>query len=277
MDDLKRRHRLSALRFDGRAPPLLLDPIVQCVIYLLVVSAIFVAIPGIDLWFSGLFYEAGQGFPVNRLAAFRALRDVGRWSTAIVPAVLIAAIIVKLARPDRPTPIAPAAITFLLVTLAVGPGLVTNLIFKSNWGRPRPINVDAFGGQFPFVPAWYVSDYCSTNCSFVSGEASSAIWLLGLALLVPVVWRPTAVKWLVGLIVALSLNRIAYGGHFLSDVLLAWGTTFLVMAIVYRFAVERPPAWLTNERQEERLTRLGHRIRDAAKGLPGIGKGRTGG
>ena len=147
------------------------------------------------------------------------------------------------------------------MTLAVGPGLVTNLLFKDHWGRPRPEAVDLFGGTLPFVQAWRVTNYCVANCSFISGEASSAAWLLGLAVLVPSAWRPAALKWLTGFAILVSLDRIAFGGHFLSDVLLGWGFTLLMMAIAYRLLIERPIPWLSNESQEDRWTSAGVAVR----------------
>jgi hypothetical protein len=87
------------------------------------------------------------------------------------------------------------------------------------------------------------------------------MWLLSLAVLVPPQWRKTAAKWLVAFAVLVSLNRIAFGGHFLSDVVLAWGFTLLVMAIVYRYVLERPLPWFENARIEADLTRLGVEIR----------------
>ena len=39
------------------------------------------------------------------------------------------------------------AILFLTTTLALAPGLVTNIILKDNWSRPRPIDVIQFGGE----------------------------------------------------------------------------------------------------------------------------------
>ena len=68
-------------------------------------------------------------------------------------------------------------------------------------------------------------------------------------------------KWIAVFVVAVSLNRIAFGGHFLSDVLLAWGFTGLVMVLAYRFLIERPIPWLANDRQEARWTALGVWIR----------------
>jgi lipid A 4'-phosphatase len=60
---------------------------------------------------------------------------------------------------------------------------------------------------------------------------------------------------------ALSLNRIAFGGHFLSDVLIAWGLVALLLAILYRVILVSPPVWLENERVESALARLGKTLR----------------
>ena len=57
------------------------------------------------------------------------------------------------------------------------------------------------------------------------------MWLLTLAVLLPPRWRPTAIRVLLGFAVVFSLNRIVFGAHFLSDVVLAWWITLLVIAI----------------------------------------------
>jgi membrane-associated phospholipid phosphatase len=61
--------------------------------------------------------------------------------------------------------------------------------------------------------------------------------------------------------VLIGINRIAFGGHFLSDVLLSFSLTFLVMALLHRLFVERPPAALANPLLEAKLTALGRRLR----------------
>ena len=66
----------------------------------------------------------------------------------------IVALVVKLVRPDRPLLISGRAIIFLLVTLTLSAGILTNLTFKSYWGRPRPVVVTQFNGDLPFVPWW---------------------------------------------------------------------------------------------------------------------------
>jgi membrane-associated PAP2 superfamily phosphatase len=245
------------------SPALLTDPIAQCLLLIALTSVFFLLFPRVDVWFSGLFYEPGNGFPVSRLGAFIFIRDVNRNLTWIVVVALLFALAAKIARPDRPAPVAPRDALYILSTLAIGPGVIVNLILKNNWGRPRPFTVDLFGGDHPFVGAGHMSNYCNTNCSFVAGEGSSSIWLLTLLVLVPERWRATATKVLLGFATVVSLNRIAFGGHFLSDVLMSWWITLAVMAVLYRILYVSPPHALTNDHLEAGLARLGTALRDA--------------
>jgi membrane-associated phospholipid phosphatase len=244
-----------------RSPALIADPIVQSILAVLVVSILFLTFPGIDPWFSGLFFDEETGFPMDRLPAFTALREAGDLVVKGIVAVLIGALVAKLVRPLQPAPLRPAHILYLLSALALGPGLLVNVIFKEHWGRPRPDNVYIFGGDGPFVGVWHMTEFCRSNCSFVSGEASVAIWLLAAAILLPPAWRPRARIVLAGFAILLSVNRIAFGRHFLSDVLMAWALTALVVTVLHRLIVEAPPAWLANDRLEAGLTRLGLRLR----------------
>lgn len=249
----------------GRSPALLADPIVLAILFILLASLLFLAFPGIDPWFTRLFFDPHIGFPLSRFDALSALRSLSKMLIAATVIVAVAAIIAKLLRPARPTPIRPCDVVFLLSSLAIGPGIVVNLFFKEFWGRPRPSAVDLFGGEAPVVNIWQISDYCLSNCSFVSGEASAAIWLVAVAIVVPFRWRKPALILALTLAAILSLNRIAFGRHFLSDVLIAWGVTLLVVAIVHRIVVERPPAWLANQRLEAGLTKLGLSLRQGTE------------
>ncbi|MCB1149464.1 MAG: hypothetical protein KDK48_04800, partial [Chlamydiia bacterium] len=40
----------------------------------------------------------------------------------------------------------------LALTLALGPGLLVNVVLKPNWGRPRPRHVIELGGEAKFRP-----------------------------------------------------------------------------------------------------------------------------
>jgi membrane-associated phospholipid phosphatase len=130
----------------------------------------------------------------------------------------------------------------LVSALVVGPGLIVNGILKAHWGRPRPWMTEDFGGWLSFVEAGTKTDLCAANCSFVSGEAAAAGWLMCLALLLAVrryVWTALAV----GLIsIIMAGLRIAFGAHYLSDVVLGYTMTiaiFLVLAALSELSVRR--------------------------------------
>jgi lipid A 4'-phosphatase len=239
----------------------LADGIVVGLVFVVVASVFFLIFPGVDLWFSRQFYLADLGFPVARLPAFIALRAFSNNLLIVISAVLVLALLAKLVRPGKPTPIRPHSIFFLISGLALGPGLLVNLILKDHWGRPRPFMVDGFGGSDPYVPVWQITNYCSTNCSFVSGEASASLWLVTLAFVVPQRLRqPVAIVAIVfGLL--FSLNRIAFGGHFISDVVIAWGLTAVIVAALHRLFISHPPPRFTEAALEGNLTRAGEALR----------------
>ncbi len=110
---------------------------------------------------------------------------------------------------------------FLLACLAIGPGVVSNLTFKNNWGRARPSQIVEFGGTKLFTPALQPARECERNCSFVSGEASSMFMLFFAGAFL---YRRSAGQFITAGVVAgatAGLIRMAQGGHFLSDVIFA--------------------------------------------------------
>jgi hypothetical protein len=66
---------------------------------------------------------------LDALAAFA--RDAAMWVTWALALPALVAIAVKLLRPDRPMLIPGRAAVFLLVTLLLSAGVLTNLTFKS--------------------------------------------------------------------------------------------------------------------------------------------------
>lgn len=202
-------------------------------------SLVFWAFPALDLTVTRWFYTPGDGFVLSADPGLRLLRASSSW--ALIGVVLIAlfclareAVNGSLAWSRVRTPI------WLLSGLALGPGLLVNGLLKANWGRPRPITIDVFGGDAVHQKVWVVSDWCDRNCSFVSGEASSAAWLVAAALVTPKAVRPAAIATAVVYAGALSLNRIAFGGHFLSDVVLAWLICGFIFAVLYRLMQGQP-------------------------------------
>jgi len=242
------------------------NPVAVALLVVVALSALFLLFPGIDHWFSDFFYRSKGGFWLRRndmLALFRSTNDA---LIAIVVVGLFASLAIKIAVPDRPSPVPPNVVVFLLSTLVLAPLLLVNVVLKNSWGRPRPIQVDAFGGDAPYVEVWRISGWCDTNCSFVSGEASSAMWLVAVALVLPMRIRVPAIVAAGAYAALLSLNRIAFGGHFLSDVLISFALTLLVIAVVYRLVILRPPHWLENTTLEGGLARIGHALRGGGTG-----------
>ena len=158
-----------------------------------VVGVVFAVFPRLDLDLAALFFDRKRDiFTGNAQLWMYYLRNAARGPVALLVAPAFIAILGKLVLPRRRMLIDGRAALFLAVTLALGPGIVTNLIFKDHWGRPRPIDVTEFGGSDRFMPWWDPRGPCANNCSFVAGEPSGAFWTLAPAALAPPPWRPLA-------------------------------------------------------------------------------------
>lgn len=218
------------------------EPLTLTVVATVALSLYFVLLSGVDVAVSALFYST-PGFALAGDPLLRALRESSTWVLGLMLAGLIGTVAIGLWR-GRGRLLGQARRAAVLVAgLGLASGLLVNGLFKSLWGRARPIQIDTFGGQAEFTPAWQISDNCLSNCSFVSGEASSAAWMVAVvALMVPAAQRRWALPLVIVYAVALSLNRLAFGGHFLSDVLLSWTMTALVLAVLYRLTLTCPRA-----------------------------------
>jgi membrane-associated PAP2 superfamily phosphatase len=224
----------------------------------LVIGLLLGIYPELDLKLAALFYDAPtRSFPLklNTMAAFA--RDGAMWIAWGIALPAIVALVVKLVRPDRPLWISGRAIIFLLVTLALSAGILTNLGFKSHWGRPRPVVVTQFGGDLPFVPWWDPRGGCGRNCSFFSGEGATAFWTYAPAALTPPAWRPLAYVAATLFGVLTSALRMAFGGHFFTDVAAAGLVTFLVIWLAHGYIYRWRQTRLTDEGIDAALTRIG--------------------
>src|SRR4051812_8492190 len=107
-------------------------------------AALFLLFPGIDLWASGLFYRPeGRVF----LGDWRPVRAIYRGVPYIVELVAIgvpALYLISLRRGRRFGALDVRVAVFLLLSLALGPGLVVNAVLKDHWGRARPTQVTEF-------------------------------------------------------------------------------------------------------------------------------------
>ena len=242
-------------------------PLVSVSVAVAIVSAFFLAFPKVDLWASGLFFFGKAGFAAENVDFLRKVRHLGPFLVRVIAISCVGMLVLKLLVPGR-SPFLPLRMPlFLLTTLILGPGVLVNLVLKDNWGRPRPRSVEEFSGELPFQPVWKITDYCDKNCSFTSGEASAAMWLVAVVFLVPAAWRKASLAFLLPLGLILSVNRVAFGGHFLSDTLLSWGLTLLVILVAYRLLYVKNPPLVTDRQLDEWFTKRGRALQRLVRGL----------
>jgi lipid A 4'-phosphatase len=205
--------------------------------------------PQLDIGISAFFFDpVGKGFPVGRPTgggvswpAFG--RELAMWVVTALAAPAAVALLIKMMRPSLRMLIPARAAVLLVTTLVLAPGLLANVVLKEHWGRPRPINVREFAGAEAFVPWWDPRGGCLHNCSFVAGEGSGAFWTLAPAALAPPPVRPLAYGAALGFGAATGTLRIAFGGHFFSDVVFSGVFTFLIIWVVHGLLYRwpRPP------------------------------------
>lgn len=125
---------------------------------------------------------------------------------------------------------------FLVLVLAIGPGIIVNAVFKDHWGRPRPREIESFGGPYAFEKVFAI-DPTSPGRSFPSGHASMGFYFVVFAFcfasLEKKLWAVAAgaLGFLYGLL--MGVGRMIQGGHFPSDVLWSAGFVFLTAAALY--------------------------------------------
>lgn len=201
------------------------------------VSAVFLIHPPLDIQLSGLFADETGAFPL----ADNFFLELLRWLYMVEVAILcvVPSFMMIFAYNKADLVKLPARFwSFLIGSFFLGPLVLVNLIFKSHWGRPRPAQIEEFGGPWQFTPPFYISDQCQLNCSFVSGEGSAIA--TGGILLGFLTWHiaPKARKWLIPVIVIISTIGIALryikGRHFMSDSLLAVLFCAIIILLLHR-------------------------------------------
>ena len=130
---------------------------------------------------------------------------------------------------------------FILLCVAIGPGLIVNVALKDHWGRPRPRQIIEFGGKFAYVQPLVPAE--ARGKSFPCGHCSVGyLYAVGWW-----VWRRRHPRWaLLSLIAGLTLGtllglgRMATGAHFLSDAVWSALIALSVAHILYYYVLRIP-------------------------------------
>lgn len=173
----------------------------------------------LDLSLQTPFYDhATDSWPVGEAPLWR-----GLYIYAPIPAILLGVVSLlallfgftfpRLARYRK-------LAAYFSLTLLIGSGLITNVILKGEWGRPRPKQIEAYDGPEKFERLLHY-DPSSEGKSFPCGHATIGYFFLAF---VPLLRRrrrylALALALIFGTLIGVA--RIVQGGHFTSDVLWA--------------------------------------------------------
>lgn len=198
--------------------------------------------PHADMALQRLFYtpEALHPWSHEQDALWRWLYRFGPW-----PALLVAVGALGMLTASRWRPMLarwrPHAL-FLVLALALGPGLLVNVFFKDHWGRPRPRQTVELGGAWPYQ-SFLQPGIGGRGKSFPCGHSSMGYYFVVFYFL----WRrrhparaAAALAFAAAYGTLIGAARMAAGGHFASDV--AWSAVMTaVVAYVLYYGVLRVP------------------------------------
>jgi membrane-associated PAP2 superfamily phosphatase len=195
--------------------------------------------PAIDLASSNYFYLPHHHFSSN--AFFDFLYHYG-----LIPAQLLfsfAAVMLFLSYFKKWKKWHTPALA-LVLTLLIGSGLIVHEIFKEHWGRPRPKQTIEFSGTQSFRPYYKPNFFNQPEPSkgFSCGHCTMGFYFFAAALVAKKLnYTKTFWAFLVlalALGTALSIARIAQGGHFFSDTLVSaivmWITAYACVHWLFR-------------------------------------------
>jgi len=242
-------------------------------VFAVVAGVTFGLYPELDLRIARHFYvieDANHNtFALRIYPPLMRVRDLGLWIGTFLVAPAVAALVIKLVLPRRKLLVPGRAVIFLIATMALAPGLLVNVVLKDHFGRPRPIDVEQFGGNQHFVAWWDPRGDCPANCAFVSGDVAGAFWTIAPAALAPPQWRAIAYGSALVLGAGMAAVRVMAGAHFPSDVIFAGVFTFLIVWVAYALIYRWRRTCLSDANVEQVLERLALPGHDYIVGLFG--------
>lgn len=195
------------------------------------------AIPSLDLALSARFYHPASTPPwyLETSPPWNGLYRYGEYPALIMAGGALSILLGSYLQPSWRT--YRRHCLFLILAVALGPGLLVNGVLKPAWGRPRPRHIEPFGGVQPFRP-WWQPGGPGAGESFPSGHAAMGYILLAGAFVVPRQRCPWASRCAcvcaLGFGTLLGVTRLVQGGHFASDVLWAGGLMYSLTSILHK-------------------------------------------
>jgi membrane-associated PAP2 superfamily phosphatase len=201
------------------------------VCFFMLTTTLLFWLTNLDIQLAGLFYHPGHSetaWPYQYWWPLKILYDFAFPVTVI--AGLAALVVYILGHFHSFTRRFRRRALYILLVIAIGPGLVVNLVFKDHWGRPRPLHIEQFGGQYVYVPPLKIAE--TPDKSFVCGHCSVGyvffvMYFLSQNHKVFYMILTLTLAWIMG------FTRMTSGGHFVSDILWSGYLMFLVAYALY--------------------------------------------
>ncbi|MCE2993904.1 MAG: phosphatase PAP2 family protein [Alphaproteobacteria bacterium] len=197
-----------------------------------ILAAVFYLYPNLDIDVSAHFYSPESGFFLKDKFWVLAIYNGVKLITILFVVIAAALLLKTFLKTKSLKPRYYRNIIFVTLVCLIGPGFIVHNIFKDHFGRPRPHQVEQFGGVAHFQKPFMISSECSQNCSFPSGHASVGFMFISLAMLYKGYKRKAITALSIFLGLGIGFIRIVQGGHFLSDVMFAGVVVFLTAYIL---------------------------------------------
>jgi lipid A 4'-phosphatase len=208
----------------------------------LLTAAVFAG-GALDIGMARWFYRPGAAdhWPLARQLPWSILYRAATWVTAALVIVGLAALAASFA-PARGA--WRRAAMLVLLSVAIGPGLLGNALFKDHWQHPRPRDIVEFGGPLHYAPSPLPGS--ETGASFPCGHCTVG-FVYGCGWWIWKRRRPgwAAASLVVGLVLGLLLGvgRMAAGAHFFSDVVWSALLAFAVLHVLHYYVLPPEGAW----------------------------------
>ncbi len=186
---------------------------------------------GWDLAWSAQFYTAGgahQGWTHTRDQPWAFFYDYAEYPVWVLAAfALFMCLGVVSGRVSR-VYLRPSLV--IILTAALGPGLLVNGILKPNWGRPRPADLTIMGGDREYKRVWEPMGR-GQGKSFTCGHCAAAYSVGSAVAFYPMHPVISVVALTAGIAfgTAAGIGRLVQGGHFPTDIL--WSGVLILMLI----------------------------------------------
>jgi lipid A 4'-phosphatase len=188
----------------------------------------------LDLSMARFFYRPdsiGELWPLQKFWLWQWLYAIGNVSTLVVGGLL--ALLLILQSWIKKTSYSFRLKSFyVILVIALAPGILVNMVLKEHWGRPRPREVIEFNGQYKYQPPLVASN--NGKHSFVCGHCSASYSLFAFYFILRK-GQTFALFFSLGYGLLMGIARMSAGGHFASDVLWSGYVTFLVCWFLYYF------------------------------------------